>query len=241
MTTTAILFGSIGVIAETSNVQRQAYNQALKEAGLDWQWDEETYSDLLEMSGGRDRLGMLGRATGQPLSETAIAKIHTRKTELASTVIRQAGKLRPGVAALAQYAKSQSIALGFVTSTYQPNIDAILGAEGVELSAHDFDVIVTRDDVTLGKPAPDPYTHALGKLGIEASNALVIEDTTASIASARRAGIEVIATPGALTAEQDFHEASLVLPSLADAAGALHPQVTKMIRGEAHLQLHAVN
>ncbi|MFT7179418.1 MAG: phosphoglycolate phosphatase-like HAD superfamily hydrolase, partial [Oceanospirillaceae bacterium] len=41
MTTKAILFGSIGTLVETSELQRRAFNQAFSEAGLDWNWSEE--------------------------------------------------------------------------------------------------------------------------------------------------------------------------------------------------------
>ena len=34
----AILFGSIGTIVETSELQRKSFNQAFSEAGLDWNW-----------------------------------------------------------------------------------------------------------------------------------------------------------------------------------------------------------
>ena len=43
----ALFVGSIGVLAETSDIQRRAYNQALAEAGVDWHWDEEPSRDLL--------------------------------------------------------------------------------------------------------------------------------------------------------------------------------------------------
>ena len=39
----ALLFGSIGVIAETSELQRQAYNMAFAEHGLDWYWNVANY------------------------------------------------------------------------------------------------------------------------------------------------------------------------------------------------------
>ena len=44
----AILFGSIGTLIETSDLQREAFNQAFKEAGLDWYWDQEDYTKLLK-------------------------------------------------------------------------------------------------------------------------------------------------------------------------------------------------
>jgi len=39
----AILFGSIGTLIETSDLQRESFNEAFKEAGLDWYWDQEDY------------------------------------------------------------------------------------------------------------------------------------------------------------------------------------------------------
>ena len=35
----ALLFGSIGTLIESSNIQRNSFNEAFKEAGLDWYWD----------------------------------------------------------------------------------------------------------------------------------------------------------------------------------------------------------
>jgi beta-phosphoglucomutase-like phosphatase (HAD superfamily) len=43
----AVIFGAIGTIAETSDLQRQAFNAAFKAAGLDWNWNAEVYRDLL--------------------------------------------------------------------------------------------------------------------------------------------------------------------------------------------------
>ncbi|MEO1490374.1 MAG: HAD-IA family hydrolase [Pseudomonadota bacterium] len=236
----AILLGSIGVLAETSELQRRAYNQALAEAGVSWEWDEETYAELLEMAGGRDRLALLGRATGQPFSDAQIAAIHTRKTELACAAVRAQASLRPGIATLVQFAKARGIALGLVTSTYAPNVEAILDAAGDALSAPDFAVIVTRDDIAQGKPAPDAYLKALGSLGLAPEEALAIEDTASSIASARRAGLNVVATPGAYTADQDFHEADLVMPSLEAGASGLDARFLAMIGDQPQVQLHLV-
>ena len=48
----AILFGSIGTIIETSEIQRASFNQAFLEKGLDWYWSKETYKKLIKKSGG---------------------------------------------------------------------------------------------------------------------------------------------------------------------------------------------
>ena len=39
----AILFGSIGTIVETSNIQRNCFNSAFKNSGLKWYWSKKLY------------------------------------------------------------------------------------------------------------------------------------------------------------------------------------------------------
>ena len=52
----AVIFGAIGTIVETSNIQRKSFNKAFKEFGLDWYWSSAEYKKLLEKSGGENRL-----------------------------------------------------------------------------------------------------------------------------------------------------------------------------------------
>ncbi|MDZ7589034.1 MAG: HAD-IA family hydrolase [Parasphingorhabdus sp.] len=227
---TAILFGSIGTILETSDIQRRAYNRALKEAGLPWDWDHAIYAELLEQSGGKDRLAMLSAATGQPLSQTQIDTIHARKTELAcAEIVASQLSPRPGVLALIQIAKQREMKLAFVTTTYQANIDAVFAALGDQLRPGDFDFIAGQDAVAHGKPAPDAYRLALTALGIAPSDAVAIEDTALSVMSAKRAGICTIATPGLISGRQDFWQADLVIPALADCDGVIDARLLALL------------
>ena len=215
----AVLFGSIGVLAETSEIQRQGYNQALESAGLDWKWDRETYQDLLTAVGGKERLSLLSRATSHQLSADLIEEIHSQKTTFATNRVRdERPPLRDGVQALIALSKEQGIKLGLVTTTYRPNVEAIMAAHPTVLSEDTFDVIITRDKVSDGKPSPECYLTTLKQLGISPSEAIAIEDTAASVLSARRAGVEVIATPGEFAKDQDFFMADLVIPSLGSSS-----------------------
>lgn len=225
-----LMFGSIGSIAETSDIQRRAYNQALREAGLAWEWNRDTYAELLEQSGGKERLAMLATATGAKLSPDRIDAVHARKTELAcAEIVRDGVAPRPGVVGLVALAKTRGMTLAFVTTTYRANVDAIFAGLGEALAASDFDYIVSRDAVIVGKPAPDAYLVTLRDLGVDAGDAVAIEDTAVSVMSAKRAGVATIATPGAITAGQDFWQADLVVDQLADATGALDPRVVAML------------
>lgn len=230
MLKTTLMFGSIGTVMETSDVQRRAYNQALKEAGLNWVWTREIYTDLLNQSGGQERLSMLASATGAQLLPQQIEAIHARKTKLACDELaanRQG--LRLGVAELITWAKARGMKLAFVTTTFQPNIDAVFQSSGGALSAGDFDYVGTRSRVTHGKPSPEAYLIALEALGIAAEQAVAIEDTSASVMSAKRAGLQVIATPGELSAGQDLWQADLVCDALLDTGNRLDDRVLAML------------
>lgn len=229
MPKTALLFGSIGSVVETSEIQRRAYNRALQEAGVNWVWDRETYAELLEQAGGKERLAMLASATGANLSPEQIDAIHARKTELAcEELVRTKVSLRPGVADLIELGKKRGMKLAFVTTTYRPNVDAILEAACAELSPDTFDYVVARTDVEHGKPAPDAYLLALKHLGVAPSDALAIEDTANSVMSAKRAGVAVVATPGELSAGQDFWQADAVVDALA-TSGAIDERVLALL------------
>lgn len=58
-----------------------------------------------------------------------------------------------------------------------------------------FDEVVTADDVSEGKPAPDIFLRAANLLGVTPSKCLVLEDAPAGILAAQRAGMQVIAIP----------------------------------------------
>jgi sugar-phosphatase len=95
-------------------------------------------------------------------------------------------------------------------------------------------VLVTSDDVRLGKPDPEPYLTAAAALGIEPSACVVVEDAPAGIAAGRAAGMRVLALattypPDAL-ADADWVVASLAdvraeVPEPAAGSGGARPVV----------------
>ncbi len=65
-----------------------------------------------------------------------------------------------------------------------------------------FDTIVTGDDVSRGKPHPEPYRTALDRLGINDMRSIVIEDSKSGIASGFAAGCDVLAVTTSHAREQ---------------------------------------
>ncbi|MFZ0731551.1 MAG: HAD family hydrolase [Candidatus Sulfotelmatobacter sp.] len=77
---------------------------------------------------------------------------------------------------------------GVVTSGSRPLATARLKYCGLPVP----EVLVTSDDVTHGKPHPEPYLRGAQRLGLAAAECLVIEDAPAGIQSGRAGGMKVI-------------------------------------------------
>ena len=214
----AVIFGAIGVIAETSDLQRQAFNLAFAEAGLDWNWDVATYRRLLSINGGQARLRAYRDEdpSRSDVTEAMIATLHERKTHhYAALTANGALTPRKGMAELIRACQEAGVRVALCTSTSVENVDAIKAALGDTLDFGVFASITTIDKIGAVKPAPDAYLHCLSQLGLSADEVVAIEDTPVSIESAIAAGIAVIATPGAMTDDQDFSGATLRVDDLA--------------------------
>jgi HAD superfamily hydrolase (TIGR01509 family) len=202
---TAILFGSIGVLADTSELQRSAFNDAFKAHGLDWEWTQQEYRDLLAHSGGQQRIEEYARARGQ---EVDAAAVHATKSERFQKLLAERPiEPRPGVVETIEKARSGDIDLALVTTTSRENITALAKALSPQVNLADFGVVVDTTDVREPKPSPEAYRVALGRLGADAKSAVAVEDNAGGVASASAAGIPVVAFPGENNAEHDFDSA----------------------------------
>ena len=215
----AVMFGAIGAIAETSDLQRQSFNAAFAGAGLNWYWSADQYVQLLTTNGGQTRLRDYrdADASRRDVSDALIEQLHHAKTQHYVRLTQQAGavKPRPGVCELMRLCLDAGVKLAWCTSTSMDNVASIQQALAGQLPPDPFNVVVTVDKITRVKPAPDSYLYALSQLGLSANQVIAIEDTPVSISAAKAAGIYCIATPGATTVGQDFSQADCVLPDLA--------------------------
>jgi HAD superfamily hydrolase (TIGR01509 family) len=105
--------------------------------------------------------------------------------------------------------------LGLASSSPREVIAYVLRASGMEPY---FTAWVSSDDVACGKPAPDVYLHVCALLGTAPDTAVAIEDSPMGVASAKAAGLRVIAIPHVwfLLTGDELATADLVLSSLAE-------------------------
>ena len=193
----ALLFGSIGTLIESSDIQRTSFNEAFKEAGLDWYWDEQDYRSLLKKSGGTKRVEDFAEKNNVNVNAS---QIRNRKTEIFSSyIIKNKQKLRKSVYEIINFSKKNNIKLSLSTSTTINNVEAIFESLSDQITREDFDFIGNKSLVKYEKPNPEIYKVTLEHLNIEASDCIAIEDTEESSQSAINAGIKCIGFPG------DFH------------------------------------
>ena len=212
---TAILFGSIGSIVETSELQLAAFNKAFKKFGLDWEWTTTEYKPMLLQAGGRKRILEFSKLTNTPLSEEEIAKIHTIKGDYFANFLESVEmEPRSGVKELMEQCASQRIKLGWVTTTSEQNISAIKNSFKDKIDFSLFEVIISGEQCLEPKPSPVVYKKALEFLTVETKTTVAIEDSTSGVSSSKGAGIFTIAYPGEYGKEHDFSHADTCLDNL---------------------------
>tara|TARA_B100002052_G_C15784731_1_gene553361 strand:- start:447 stop:1106 length:660 start_codon:yes stop_codon:yes gene_type:complete len=198
----ALLFGSIGTLIESSDIQRNSFNQAFKEAGLEWYWDEQDYKVLLKKSGGTKRVEDFAEKNNVNVNAESI---RNRKTEIFSSYISQnKQELRKSVSKIIKITKENNIKLGFCTSTTINNVEAVFDSLNGQISKKDFDFIGNKSMVKNEKPNPEIYKVAIENLNLPPDDCLAIEDTEESSRSAVNAGIKCIGFPGNYHLDDDF-------------------------------------
>lgn len=194
----ALLFGSIGTIIETSEIQRRSFNNTFKEAGLEWYWDEIDYKNLLQKSGGTKRIENFAQKNNSTVDALSL---RLRKTELFNKYLIDGNfKPREGVLDIINYVKKNGLKLGFVTSTTTDNINSVFMALNKFIHKSSFDFIGNNNLINKPKPASEIYHKALESLSLDASECIAIEDTEESVKSAVDANIKCVGFPG------NFHE-----------------------------------
>jgi HAD superfamily hydrolase (TIGR01509 family) len=211
----AILFGSISTLADTSELQRQAFNEAFAASGLTWDWSHDDYVEMLGSNGGAQRIADYAASRGEDVDAAAV---HASKSEIFQKLLTTSSvSPRPGVVDTIEEAKRHDHKLGFVTTTSQGNIDALLSALQPHISAEMFDLIVNSESVPTPKPDAAAYRFALEQLGEQAGDAVAIEDNVGGVAAAKSAGLVCVAFPNQNTADADFSAADETVDAL-DAA-----------------------
>lgn len=212
----ALLFGSISTLADTSELQREAFNEAFADHGLTWNWGQDEYRSQLASSGGSARIAAYARERGEEVDADAV---HETKSKLFQSKLASAPvSPRAGVPETIEAARAAGLKLGFVTTTSADNVTALLSALEPDVNRADFSIVLSLHDVDAAKPDPAVYLKALELLDEDADHCVAVEDNPGGAESAAAAGIDCIAFPNENTANLDFSTAQATVGRLDIAA-----------------------
>jgi HAD superfamily hydrolase (TIGR01509 family) len=179
----AVLWDLDGTLVDTEPYWFETERAIVAEHGKTWSDDQAKHlvgSDLL------DSARYLKRYAGMDLPpERIVDFLVSRVTER----VREHVEWRPGAVRLLTELRDRGIPCALVTMSHRPIADTVVGA----LPPDRFAAVVTGDQVTHGKPHPEPYLRAAALLGSAPRDCLAIEDSPTGVASAEAAGAPVLA------------------------------------------------
>ncbi|OGW34132.1 MAG: HAD family hydrolase [Nitrospirae bacterium GWC2_56_14] len=211
---TAVIFDFDGVIVDTEPLHYRAFQEVLKPLGMGYTWDVylATYIGFDD----RDAFRAAFASVGQTINPEHLGDLIELKAQAFNRIISSGVEPYPGVVNLILSVK-KVVPVALCSGALRCDIDPIL--EQLSLSGT-FDVIVTADDVPISKPDPASYLLTVQRLsekfpaaGMIPSSILAVEDTPAGIASAKGAGLRVLAVTNSYPADK-LGNASSIASSL---------------------------
>src|SRR5215212_5846457 len=191
----AIFFDFNGVIIDDEAIQMKAYQEVLR--GHDINLTEEWYFGSLGMDD-RTFVRSMFEKSGKQLTDPLLDSVIDAKTVIHRDIIKDELPFCPGVLTFLK-ATARHFSLGLVSMANQNEIGYVF--ERANLTPL-FSVVVTAEDTSVCKPAPDCYVCGLMKLNekrqgerllpLLASECLAIEDSPPGIESARVAGMRTL-------------------------------------------------
>jgi len=218
-----IIFDVDGVIVETENLHRMAYNAMFQKKNIPVVWSPADYKAVLSQTGGK-KLWPVVDGLGVKDKEATLLALHKEKRFCFEEILDDLGPKgrlisRPGVLDLIENALSRGIALGLATVSPRPGATKLLTYTlGADLLKR-FTGFCTGFEVKNTKPAPDVYLAALGQIQTSADSTVAIEDTEHGVQAARAAGLKTVVTPSEYTLDCVFAEAALIVPDLGHYRG----------------------
>jgi HAD superfamily hydrolase (TIGR01509 family) len=201
---TALLFDFNGTLSDDEAVLCAIFRELFAEQGHPLS-EQEYFDELAGLSDPEIVERWLG--AGHP----ATAEMLARRVQLFRDRAGDGSTVPPQVWEAVLRAAGRA-PLAVVSGATGSEVELVLRAAGLDV----FDVIVSAEDVTRGKPDPEGYLLALRRLQLEAAEAIAIEDSPPGIAAAKAAGLRCVAVLGTSRRER-LAEADEIVPRL-DAA-----------------------
>ncbi|MFC5501565.1 HAD family hydrolase [Lysinimonas soli] len=173
-----------GTLVDTEPYWLTAETELVHAWGGQW-----SHADGLQLVGSSlERSSLILQSRGVDLPTDEIIDVLTDRV---LTLLRDAVPWRPGARELLEALRDAEVPTALVTMSIRRMADHIAEAAGFPA----FDIVVAGDEVTQGKPHPEPYLRAAMALGVNAADCIAVEDSEFGVAAAVASGATTIAVP----------------------------------------------
>lgn len=201
-----IIFDLDGTMVDNMMVHHRAWQQKLKELGLDLTLEEVRQ----QIHGINEEI--LFRLFGDKYTAGERARFAWEKEESYRQIYKPSLQLIKGLPAFLQQLKQMDIPLGIGSAAPRENVDFIL--DNLALRSY-FKITLHAGDVLKGKPDPEIYERVAGAMGVPVSGCLVFEDSPTGVEAAMRAGSPVVVIT-TTHAQHEFAHFSNVIAFISD-------------------------
>ena len=210
----AVIFDFDGVIADSEPLHFEGLRRTLAEIHIDLT-EDDYYTNYLGFDDRGCFLEAL-RVNQIPSTPSLVESLMAKKASAYLASIKDHVVIFPGVKEFVEEAAA-TCPVAIASGALRVEIELVLEHIGLRKA---FCHITSAEDVTHGKPNPEPFLHALagvnrqqGTAVLSPASCLVIEDSRPGIRAAKSAGMKVLAVANTHTV-QDLHEADAISHSL---------------------------
>mgnify|MGYP002128935251 CR=1 FL=1 len=180
----AVIFDMNGIIIDDEHIHEGAFRETVKPFGISL--DHQSYHECC--AGRTDQAGYESIATKYGL-DLPIEALLLEKSNQYLSLFPGMKKVYPGILECISRLSSDYI-LALTSSSTRTEVELITKEFNIQ---EKLKVIVSGNDVKVGKPDPEPYLLTCKLLQIQPSEAVVIEDSASGVKSAIAAGCKCIA------------------------------------------------
>jgi beta-phosphoglucomutase family hydrolase len=214
-----VIFDLDGVIAHTGWAHKQAWFDLAREYGFGMT-EDQFYSTF-----GMQNAQIIPLLLGRLVPEQEMEQMGDWKENRYRAIVATQLQAPEGLIDLLGDLKAHDVGRAIGSSAPRDNIDLVL--QRLQVTGY-FDVVVSGEQVSKGKPAPDTFLLAARKLGVLPGHCVVIEDAVQGVEAGRKAGMKVVAITTTRRRE-DLKEADLIIDNLTELSAETCLQLLKAV------------
>ncbi|MCX7745643.1 MAG: HAD family phosphatase [Clostridia bacterium] len=202
----AVIFDMDGVIIDSEPIHHQLEAEQFAEMGL--VITEEEHDSFI---GTTTKKMWTDLKEKHHVNEPVDVLVKVAKERYYNHITSQKITPIPGVVELIKDLNQNGVKIALASSGAKENVHAVLKIFQIK---DYFNAVVSGDEVSEGKPAPDIFLEAAKRIGVEPDACVVVEDSTNGVNAAARAGMKSVGFNNPSSRNQNLSKANLIVVTL---------------------------